>query len=63
MSCVIFLLEGLGKLGVVCRCYLSQQDVYSLGSAFSCLMSLFIIEHTHTHRLGVTALEHSAHHY
>lgn len=48
MSCVILLLEGLGKLGVVCRCYLSQQDVYSLGSAFSCLMSLFIIERTHT---------------
>lgn len=38
-----FRLVGLGDLGVVCRWYLSQQDVYSPGSAFSCLMSLLFI--------------------
>lgn len=38
-----FCLVGLGDLGVVCRWYPSQQDVYSPGSAFSCLMSLLFI--------------------
>lgn len=31
---LLFLLGRLGSFRVVCRCYLSQQDVYSFGSAF-----------------------------
>lgn len=32
-----------GEFGVMCRFYLSQQDVYNLGSPFSCLVSLLYI--------------------
>ncbi len=49
---IYLLLVALGELGVACSGYLSQQqDVYSLGSAFSFLMSLFIIcvKLTHAH--------------
>lgn len=31
---LLFLLGRLVSFRVVCRCYLSQQDVYSFGSAF-----------------------------
>lgn len=37
MQSILVLLLIPGEFGVVCRFYLSQKDVYSLGSTFFCL--------------------------